>query len=81
MVGAADRIEKIIWRALGRHVEAEHKLEVRRMPDSDDLEIYCCWCGGTVLAGSRGLVREVVAKLKQSGAKLIDVARSISEAA
>jgi len=75
------RVEKVIWRALDRHVNAGHKLEVRRLPDGEDLEIHCCWCGGTVIAGSSGFVRQVVAKLKESGAKVVDVARSINEAA
>jgi len=81
MSRSEDRLEKVIWRALSRHVQADHKLEVRRMPDSEELEIHCCWCGGTVLAGSPGFMRQVVAKLKESGAKVVDVARSISEAA
>lgn len=50
----------MIWRALDRHVNAGHKLEVRRLPDGEDLEIHCCWCGGTVMAGSLGFMRQVV---------------------
>jgi hypothetical protein len=81
MTESQDRIERVIWRALSRHVRAAHKLEVRRMPGGGDLEVYCYWCGGTVLAGSPGLVRQVLAKLKEAAAKVVDVARSISEAA
>jgi len=81
MSESEDRVARVVWRALGRHVETNHNFEVRRMPDGDDLEIHCCWCGGTVLAGSPGLVRQIVAKLKDSGAKVVDVARSNNEAA
>jgi hypothetical protein len=81
MSESENRVTRVVWRAFGRHIEANHKLEVRRMPGGDDLEIYCCWCGGTVLAGSLGLVRQIVAKLRESGARVTDVARSISEAA
>jgi len=78
--GYEDRVAKVIWRAWHRHVHDDHRLEVRRLPESGDLEIHCSWCGGTVLAGAPGVVRKVVAKLKDSGAKVVDVARSISEA-
>jgi hypothetical protein len=44
------RLAKVIWRALERHIKAGHILEVRRMPESDELEIDCCWCDGTVMA-------------------------------
>ena len=81
MSESENRVARVVWRALGRHIQADHKLEVRRLPEGEDLEISCCWCGGTVLAGSPGLVRQVVAKLKESGAKLVDVARSVGEAA
>ena len=81
MSDSEDRIEKVIWRALSRHVKADHKFEVRRLPDGEDLEVHCCWCGNTVVAGSAGFMRKVISKLKESGAKVLDVARSISEAA
>jgi hypothetical protein len=80
MRGSDNRVEKVIWRALGRHVAADHKLEVRRLPDGEDLEIHCCWCGGTVLAGSPGVVREIVLGLSDSGAKILDVAPSGGDA-
>lgn len=72
-----DRVERVIWRSLGRHVEAGHKLEVRRMPEGGDLEIHCCWCGNTVLAGSQNLVLYIVEALKESGAKITSVAQPV----
>ena len=80
MSKSANRTERVIWRALSRHVKADHRLEVRRLPDGVDLEIYCCWCGGTVLAGSPGVVREMVVGLNDSGAKILDVAPSGGDA-
>jgi hypothetical protein len=70
----------VIWRALTRHVKADHRLEVWRLPDGVDFDIYCCWCGGTVLAGSPGVVREIVGGLSDSGAKILDVAPSGGDA-
>ena len=81
MSGKKDRVARVIWRSLGRHVEADHKLEVRRLPDGSDLEIHCCWCGNTVLAGSHQLVLHIVEALKKCGAKITNVARSVIEAA
>lgn len=81
MSGKKDRVARVIWRSVGRHVEADHKLEVRRLPDSSDLEIHCCWCGNTVLVGSHHLVLYIVEALKESGAKITNVARSVIEAA
>ena len=81
MGSSENPVTRIVWRALGRHVKAGHKLEVRRFPEGNDLEIHCCWCGGTVIAGSAGLMRQVVAKLKESGAKVVDIARRVSDAA
>ena len=80
MSGKKDRVEKVIWRSLGRHIEADHKLEVRRLPESSDLEIHCCWCGNTVLAGSQQLVLYIVEAVKKSGAKITSVARTAVEA-
>jgi hypothetical protein len=80
MSGKKDRVAKVIWRSLSRHVEADHTLEVRRLPDGSDLEIHCCWCGNTVLAGSQNLVLLIVEGLKQSGAKITNVARRMVEA-
>jgi hypothetical protein len=57
-----DRVAKVIWRALHRHVHDDHKLEVRRLPESANLEIYCCWCGNTVMAGSRQFVQYIVGR-------------------
>ncbi len=75
-----DRVSKVIWRALKRHVEADHGLEVRRLPANTDFEIHCCWCGNTVLAGSQRLVLYIVEVLKGSGAKITSVARAVVEA-
>ena len=75
-----NRVSKVIWRALSRHVEVDHKLEVRRIIDGSDLEIYCCWCGNTVMAGSPQFVRHVSNELKGSGANIINVAPSVVEA-
>jgi hypothetical protein len=76
-----NRVAKVIWRALSRHVEADHKLEVRRLPDGGDLEIHCCWCGNTVMAGSPQFVGHIVNELKGAGANIINAARSVVEAA
>ncbi len=57
MSKSENRVVRLVWRALSRHVDAKHKLEVRRMRGGEGLESYCCWYGGTVLAGSPGLVR------------------------
>jgi hypothetical protein len=80
MGGYENRVAKVIWRALSRHVEADHKLEVRRIVDGGDLEIYCCWCGNTVMAGSPQFVRHVANELKESGANIINAAPSVVEA-
>jgi hypothetical protein len=46
-----NRGAKVIWRALRGHVEADHKLEVRGMPDSEDLE---CFRGRALTFGECG---------------------------
>lgn len=81
MGDSEDRAEKVVWRALSRHIKAGHNFEVRRLPDGEDLEIHCCWCGNTVMVGSPRFMRQVVAKLKDSRAKVVDVARSVNGAA
>jgi len=73
MSASEKRVAKVIWRALGRHVKAGHKLEVRRMLDNEEMEISCSWCGGTVLAGSAGFVREIVERLNDSGIPVADI--------
>ena len=80
MPGGHNRVGQVIWRSLGRHVEAEHNLEVRRLPEGSDLEIHCCWCGNTVLVGSKNFVQEIVKALEESGAKIANVSRSVVEA-
>lgn len=73
MSASEKRAAKVIWRALGRHVKAGHKLEVRRMLDNEDMEISCSWCGGTVLAGSPAFVREIVERLSDAGIPVADI--------
>ena len=73
-----DRVTKVIWRSLRGHVEAGHKLEVRRT--GVDQEIHCCWCGNTVLGGSPRFVQLIVKELKKSGAKITDIRRLIEAA-
>jgi hypothetical protein len=80
MGSTEDRVVKVIWRALNRHVKADHKLEVRRIIDGGDLEIYCCWCGNTVIAGSPQFVRFIANEVKESGANIINAASSLVEA-
>lgn len=80
MSGKKDRVARVIWRSLERHIQAGHALEVRRLPDGSDLEIHCSWCGNTVLVGTQRLVLYIVEALKQSGAKITNVARSMVEA-
>ncbi len=53
---------------------------LRRMPDGEDLEISCSWCGGTVMAGSSGFIREIVRGLNESGVKVVDAALPVIEA-
>jgi hypothetical protein len=68
-----NRVPKVIWRALGRHVKAGHQLEVKQMPDDQGMEISCSWCGGTVLAGSPGLIREIIKTLNDSGVPIVNL--------
>jgi len=74
------RVAKVIWRALERHIKAGHVLEVRRMPEDDELEINCCWCDSPVMAGSPVIVGDVVASLKESGVKINDLSRPVIDA-
>jgi hypothetical protein len=74
-----DRFVKILWRALDRHIKAGHKLEVRRMSADQDLEITCCWCGNTVLAGSPIMIRGLVKRLKETGVPIADRAAPVLE--
>ena len=74
------RVAKVIWRALGRHIEADHKLEVRRIDESEDLEIHCSWCGVPVMAGSPQIVRYIEVALKESGFQIVYMAWPVIEA-
>ena len=76
-----NRVAKVIWRALSRHVKANHQLQVRRMPESEDLEIHCCWCGNTVMAGSPQVVQRILDDLKDAGARVVGLGRSVSAVA
>jgi hypothetical protein len=79
MASSEDRFGKILWRALDRHIKAGHELEVRRMSADQNLEITCCWCGNTVLAGSPRMIRDLVKRLKDSGVPISDLAAPVLE--
>jgi len=80
MSATEKRITKVIWRALRGHVKAGHRLEVRRMPDDEDLEIICSLCTDTVIVGSPIFVRQIVEELDGSGVKIDDWTRPVIEA-
>ena len=68
---------KAVWRVLKCHVKGGHRLEVRRLPESDDLEIHCLWCGRPVMLGSLEVVGLVARNLQVRGAKITGVPRLV----
>ena len=62
------KVNRLLARALKRHGAEDHKLRIQRVSfKSDDLEVYCVFCGVPLCAGSPGVINEVAESLVGRG--------------
>lgn len=65
------KVNRVLARTLKRHRSVDHKLRVQRVNFlTDDLELYCVFCGVPLCAGSPGVINEIADSLVESGVSI-----------